>query len=457
MRMRDSEIFNNYIRLAEDAGLIGEDEFNKTADPNDKTRYDRYSFSDLEALYGHKLGPNDKEGDSIVDVAHPETAVAVPAYDAMNSVVENLHQRNDIMTYVALKDPDGHLVQRRYVAAQQKLINSLVSVGFEMDSLEEAGLMSLADDCAGSIIKKEAALKKESWFQLALMALSFAPMVYDWAVNKGASKTVDKKTGKVNPKAASKLSPFIKSRVAQSFKYGLGMIGLYTVYKAVRNRVASSADKVDQDADELVAVLDKFQQYLPGSVKQYMSTFKQKVQAVKAAYTALDSHSASANQQNADRSFYTNFQKAAAEYQNMRGTAINIVRQMVEKAVQQSQSWTGSEMEDDARALLDWIEAEAPTDQLTRAISGLDESIATYNNIYTETHQEVMQQIQEQKAEIQPIENLVAANAQQVTDTIATQAASPQGMSQQQMMELLMQQNQQLQAQLDELKAAPGA
>jgi len=170
MKMRDSEIFNNYIRLAEDAGLIGEDELQKTADPSDKTRYDRYSFSDFEALYGHKFTPNEKEGESIVEVAHPETAVAVPAYDAMNSVVENLHQRNNIMTYVALKDPDGHLVQRRYVSASQKLINSLVSAGFKMDNINENGLMSLADSCAGRLKKKSESL--------AFKKVAFTPLIY---------------------------------------------------------------------------------------------------------------------------------------------------------------------------------------------------------------------------------------------------------------------------------------
>ena len=154
MKMRESDIFNNYIRLATDAGLISEDDLIKTADPNDKTRYDSYSFSDIEALYGHKFAPNKEEGQSILDVAHPETMVVGPAYDAMNAIVENLHQRQDIMSYIALKTPDGHLIQRRYVKASQDLINSLISIGFNMDSLNEEGLMSLADICAGKIEKR---------------------------------------------------------------------------------------------------------------------------------------------------------------------------------------------------------------------------------------------------------------------------------------------------------------
>ena len=80
--------------------------------------------------------------------------VVGPAYDAMNAIVENLHQRQDIMSYIALKTPDGHLVQRRYVKASQDLISSLISIGFSMDSLNEEGLMSLADTCAGKIEKR---------------------------------------------------------------------------------------------------------------------------------------------------------------------------------------------------------------------------------------------------------------------------------------------------------------
>jgi len=153
MKMRESEIFNEYAKLARDAGLVSDDDIKKEAD--EKVRYDSRSFTDIEALYGHKMGPNN--GQSIVDLAHPDTVVVGPAYDAMNAVIENGHQRHDIMSYIALKDPDGHLVQRRYVKASDKLVNSLISTGFAMDNANEEKLMRLADSCAGRL-RKEGAL-----------------------------------------------------------------------------------------------------------------------------------------------------------------------------------------------------------------------------------------------------------------------------------------------------------
>ena len=111
--------------------------------------------------------PNSGKDESIVDVAHPDTIFVGTAYYAMNAIIENLHQRQDIMSYIALKDPDGHLVQRRYIAAFNKLVNSLISTGFVMDSANESGLMILADSCAGRIHKQ--ALVPLAWGAMALL------------------------------------------------------------------------------------------------------------------------------------------------------------------------------------------------------------------------------------------------------------------------------------------------
>jgi hypothetical protein len=82
----------------------------------------------------------------------------------MNSIVENLHQRQDIMTWIAEKNPDGLLIQKRYVKAHQDLINSLVRAGFLLDNSEESELMSLADSCA---IRLDSNIKKEAFWPLA--------------------------------------------------------------------------------------------------------------------------------------------------------------------------------------------------------------------------------------------------------------------------------------------------
>lgn len=138
MKIRESEIFLNYCRLAIDAGLVSE-QIEKTAQEDEPKKEE---FTDVEALYGIKPKK------TIIEIAHPETVVIGPAYDAMNAVVENEHQRQDIISYIALKHPSSNYSQRRYVVAANDLQKTLISTAFAMDNAEQMEVMSLADSCA---------------------------------------------------------------------------------------------------------------------------------------------------------------------------------------------------------------------------------------------------------------------------------------------------------------------
>lgn len=249
MRLNNSEIFNNYIKLAIDAGLVSEDEFQKTAE---KKQYGVSELSNAEVLYGHKLGPNfDK---SIIEFAHPETAVIAPAYDAMNSIVENEHQRQDISTYVALKTPGGNLTQHRYVKALDELKQSLIRTGFAMDSVNELELMKAADKSAERIASLE---KKAIWgsvaFNLALMVL---PIVSD-ALSGLYAKHLSKNT-KDPQNTATKLKPQIKAKASRAFgRLGVG-IALVTVYNTIKNHFVGSIDiGINEGATRLVSNLSE--------------------------------------------------------------------------------------------------------------------------------------------------------------------------------------------------------
>lgn len=143
-----SKIFDEYAKIAEERGLIS-----KEAYPMDK-RVESRTLSDIEILYGVK--PNGKDEKDIVEQAHPETAVVAPAYDKMNGIVENQNQLADVMRYIALRPPNGLYQQKRFVSAEQDLIESLVRIGFLMDNKGEEDLMKLADSCAGRLEKKSA-------------------------------------------------------------------------------------------------------------------------------------------------------------------------------------------------------------------------------------------------------------------------------------------------------------
>lgn len=142
----ESDIFDEYAKLMKNQGLVSEaygQEFRK----------DQYDLDAIEVLYGIK--PNGKEDDeSIIEKAHPETAVVGRSYDAMNAVVENEHERQAINAYIATKMPEGRHTMRRYVRAKEDLMKAVVRAAYTLDNDDETQLMKLADDCAGRIHKK---------------------------------------------------------------------------------------------------------------------------------------------------------------------------------------------------------------------------------------------------------------------------------------------------------------
>lgn len=144
--MSDSEIFNDYAKIALEQGLI------KEAQEKDSSN-SRYSAVDLEAiemLYGVK--PNGDE-EHIVEQAHPNPTIVAPAYDRINGLVENLLERQDVMADIALKPNDGKHTNERYVKAHNDLLNELLKTAFLLDKKGEDDLMSLADSCADRLTK----------------------------------------------------------------------------------------------------------------------------------------------------------------------------------------------------------------------------------------------------------------------------------------------------------------
>lgn len=154
--------WNEFEKLAVAQGLISTAEDDNEKDVTTTRRnYDSLSDDAIRLLYGLKPENIYKTHD-MIEAAHPETAVICPAYDAMNGVVENVNQRQNIMAYIALKTPNGQLVQQRYIAAKYNLINSVVKAAFILDNNNDEQLMSFADNCAVKIDQKAQQLHKEA-------------------------------------------------------------------------------------------------------------------------------------------------------------------------------------------------------------------------------------------------------------------------------------------------------
>ena len=188
-----SEIWNEFEKIALEQGLITEAQEDKRQERSQEdpakmpARYDSLSNDAIRMLYGLEPEKIFEKGKTIIEVAHPETAIAGRAYDAMNAVWENEHQRHDMMSYIALKMPNGHLTQRRYVAAKQDLVNALVRSAFTLDHEDEHELMSLADSCAERLVKRDEEIKKEAIAPLAIagIAAGAALLGAAWYVSYG--------------------------------------------------------------------------------------------------------------------------------------------------------------------------------------------------------------------------------------------------------------------------------
>lgn len=433
MKMRESEVFTNYIKLAQDAGLISEEDgIEKKADADTKTRYDSNSFSDIEALYGHKFEPNKEKDESIVEVAHPETMVVGPAYDAMNAVVENLHQRQDIMSYVALKDPDGQLVQRRYVAAADDLTKTLVSTAFALDADSEEELMKLADSCAGRLTAKaDGKLEKNAmpWGILIPLAISVVPEIFNYVVGKTVQDSATKKG--VNPSTARRMASITKQRTARAFgRLGLGVVAFQT-FRMIMNRLPDWDTGVQNDSEKVIQGLGELASV--SEFRGHINDFKAKVQKVRATHGALASHMKSANNRNADVKYYTPFVQAYSEMQAAQSAYFD---QLLANMNVDVSNFTGTETEEEIRRADEAASASGIRNEVERSLAALNTSANKFISNFETAHPEVQAEVAKEQGEVQKVEAATAQAAEAATEDIAQIAEKNPGLSVQQALEV---------------------
>ena len=171
--MRNSDIFNEYAKLAEAQGLVSlaEDEEKSSDDkPKESAKMKKYKKSPyprmgsddietIEALYGVKSNNSIEYENNIMEAAHKTPVVIAPSYDRLNALVENNIERNNIMCNIARKPTNSNSTQHRY--AEKELLMQLVRVANDMDNSGNEDIRVLADACIEKL-----ALKKNSkeWY-----------------------------------------------------------------------------------------------------------------------------------------------------------------------------------------------------------------------------------------------------------------------------------------------------
>lgn len=199
--MKHSEIFENFIKIATEKGLVSKDAPEKAIKKLETThRHDALSADDIEKLYQVKIDrPKEMEYENnISDDAHPDTLVISPSYDKINGLVENINERQNILLNIINKTPDGHLTYHKY--ANQQLLLNLVRLGNELDNKNNYELMSLNDVCLNQIHKES--IKKQAFAPALLIIPVLLGALYAQQhlgfVNEGFKINHDKLISEIN-------------------------------------------------------------------------------------------------------------------------------------------------------------------------------------------------------------------------------------------------------------------
>lgn len=150
--MRRSEIFDNFIKIAEKKGLISDEDVQKKIKRlEDTSSHERRSPKEISELYDVK--PKDQDyKKNIMEIAHKDSFVFSPAHDKINGLIENENERQTINLNILNKKVRGLLNNQKY--AEDKLILNLLKLGNSLDAKEQEDLAVLSDTCLMQITKK---------------------------------------------------------------------------------------------------------------------------------------------------------------------------------------------------------------------------------------------------------------------------------------------------------------
>jgi hypothetical protein len=231
--MRKSDIFESFVKIAQEKGLISNDS-EPARKVLEKTRSaGTLSADEIAKLYGIKPDSDIKYTRNIMEAAHPEPAVVSPAYDKINGLVENNNERQDIIINQLNMAPKGDGQVRKL--AEKDLVLSLVRIANDLDNSGREDLRALADVCLEQTCKKKV-LKKEALAPLAIVGIIAAVLgaVYLHQHIDNISEGLQRDYQKLN----TVLSKFLNSNI----EWGVG----HTFDNEVKEDVKGIQERVDK-------------------------------------------------------------------------------------------------------------------------------------------------------------------------------------------------------------------
>lgn len=176
--MKRSEIFDSFVKIAQEKGMISNDSNDSKKKLEQTGRADSLDADAIAALYG--VRPDASKAmdykQNIMEVAHPNSIVVSPSYDKLNGLVESEQERQNILLRIVNKTPDGLSTQRKY--AEKELTLALVRLANNFDNINQDKLRKLADSCLMQLAGPgaRAALKKEALGPVAIAAIAAAAL-----------------------------------------------------------------------------------------------------------------------------------------------------------------------------------------------------------------------------------------------------------------------------------------
>lgn len=175
MTRNKSDIFESFIKIAQEKGIISNAAEPEHTGKNTKNpRWDSLDEDKISKLYNNKT-PSSKDMEyenNIMEIAHKDPLVLSPSHDKLNGLVESEQEGQNIRLHIALKEPDGHLTQRKY--AEKQFLLSLVRVGNYLDNRNEEQLCKLADAC----LVQASGMKKKAFWMIAIPIAAALGAIY---------------------------------------------------------------------------------------------------------------------------------------------------------------------------------------------------------------------------------------------------------------------------------------
>jgi len=233
--MNNSDIFNEYAKIALDKGLISaaKDDAKKILEKT--RRADSQSISDISALYGVKPEQIDSQQyeRNIAEVAHQNASVISPSYDKLNGTVWDANKKQNIALNIVNKPVNGLLMHHKY--AQQELLKSLIRTANHMDNIEKDDLRVLADHCIEGLTKEAV-----DWSDLWDSAKGF---ITEDVKDVGTGALIG---GAVGGLVAFFFPPGFAVSIGAGAVLGAAISGIFSTGPEAKNVAANSQETYDQ-------------------------------------------------------------------------------------------------------------------------------------------------------------------------------------------------------------------